>query len=137
MPSQQEKEALNSIVGITEMHQERNYASLAKFFDDMFAAYSSRITKVLEPKEIEENYTGVHLNEQYEEGDFIDMIESFNEGKIIHAKYALKILKSAIEKFERMPNVSVCDARSDGLNCVLVRTKMLFFIPGIANGEKI
>jgi len=121
MPSQQETDALNSVIGITEMHQERNYASLAKFFDDMFAAYSSRINKVLEPKEIEDNYTGVHLNETFEEGDFIDMIESFNEGRIIHAKYALKIVLSAIAKFERMPNVSVCDSRLDGFSCVLVR----------------
>ena len=120
MPSQQENEALNAIVGITEMHQERNYASLAKFFNDMFAAFSFKLNKVLEPKEIETNYTGIHLNETYEEGDFNDMIESFNEGRIIHAKYALQILKSAIEKFEKMPNVSVADSKYDNLGFILV-----------------
>ena len=120
MSNQQENDALNAIVGITEMHQERNYASLAKFFDDMFAAYSSKLNKVLEPEEIDANYAGIHLNESYEEGDFFDMIESFNEGRIIHAKYALKIIRDSIAKFAQMPNVSLCNAREDSSNCVIV-----------------
>ena len=86
----------------------------------MFAAFSFKLNKVLEPKEIESNYTGIHLNETYEEGDFVSMIESFNEGRIIHAKYALQILKSAIAIFERMPNVTVADSRNDDSSFILV-----------------
>jgi len=114
----QEAKALNAIVGITEMEQERDYASLAKFFADMFVAYSAKISNVLEPKEIEENYTGIHLNEDYNEDDFVKLIESFKVGNMLHAKYAARIIKDASVKLSNLPNIPVCDSRKDF--CVIV-----------------
>ena len=116
-----ENEAIKGIVGITEMHQEREYALMAKFFDDMFGAYSLKVKNVLEPKVIEEDYTGILLNESYNETDFTNMIESFKVGKIFHAKYAVRILKDSIEKFSKLPNVPVCHSKLDA--CVLVSCK--------------
>ena len=121
--NEKEREALNAIVGITEMDQERNYTSMAKFFDDLFTAYSSKLNQAIEPDTIESTYAGVHLNDVYEEGDFMNMVEGFNQGKMIHAKYALQILRDAIAKFERMPNVSVVDfnkSKTQLPSCIIV-----------------
>ena len=125
MTNIQETEALNAIVGVAEMQQERDYTSLAKFFNDMFTAYSARINNVVEPQEIEENYTGIHLNKNYNEEDFTKLIEFFRVGNMLHGKYAVQIIKDASVKLSKLPNIPVCDSRKD--LCVIVRIEIMSY----------
>ena len=90
MISKKEKNALNSLINICEMEQERNYASMSKFFDDLFTVFHNfKNTRI--PQFVETTYTGIHLNDTYEENDFLKMIEQFRNNKILHAKYAFVI----------------------------------------------
>jgi hypothetical protein len=111
MQQNQEHEALNSLVNITEIINERSYASLAKFFDDLLSVYNSKIKTQSEdePETIEPTYAGIHLNQKYEEEDFLRMIEEFNNQRSLHAKYAIRILKDAIENLSKHSNISYCN----------------------------
>ena len=123
MTSNDELEAFDSIVPIAEMFQERSYTLMSKFFDDLFAVYSSKMEKPYIPDQIDSNYTGIHLNDAYEEADLIKMIESFKNGQMIHAKYALKILSDAINVFQARSNVSECNfkkAKTKLPSCIIV-----------------
>ena len=40
-----EKEAMDALVLVSEMIQEKDYISMAKFFNDMFSAYGSQMKK--------------------------------------------------------------------------------------------
>jgi hypothetical protein len=111
MSNNYELEAFDAIVGISEMLQERNYTTMSKFFDDLLAVYAPNMQKPLEPDHIDASYTGIHLNEAYEESDLLKMLESFKNGQMIHAKYALKILHDAIELFQKYPNISECNMK--------------------------
>lgn len=102
-----ETNAINALVVVNEMIQEQNYTSISRFFDDLFSLINSKIAnKTLQPEVVEASYVGVHLNEAYEESDLIKMIEGFRMNQMIHAKYAIMILKDAIRNFEKQPNVA-------------------------------
>jgi hypothetical protein len=117
-----EAEALNAVLNLTEMIQERSFTSMATFFDDLFGAYSSNFNKDKEvaPDSIESTYTGMHINTKYEENDFLKMVDEFRNGNRIHAKYALQILRDSIALFEKYPNVRECAVKSPPGNCILV-----------------
>lgn len=108
-----ETNALNAVIEVNEMIQERNFTSMAKFFDDLFNIVNSKIAnQSLQPEYVEATYVGLHINETYEESDFLKMLEEFKSNKMIHAKYAMKILKDAIRNFEKQPNVSMLNLNS-------------------------
>jgi hypothetical protein len=118
MEIDEEQEALNSLVSLTEYVQERNYSKMAKFFNDLMAAYAVKLnskgnnTVQLVPDQVEPAYTGVHINtEKYEEADFYRMLDAFKSSQMIHAKYALKIVQDAIEKLENFSNISHCNLK--------------------------
>lgn len=111
MNTQSEKDALDALVGITEIFKEQGYVSMAKFFDSLFSAFSFKFGSQVTPETVDETYTGIHLNKSYEEGDLMLMIESFRNGHILHAKYALQILNDAIKLFEKLPAITVCDLK--------------------------
>lgn len=68
MATNAERNALNALVNLCESEQERNYVSMAKFFDDLFTVFNSD-NNVKTPSSVDSSYTGIHLNEVYEEGD--------------------------------------------------------------------
>jgi hypothetical protein len=113
-----EAQALDAVLNLTEMVQEQSFTSMATFFDDLFTAYSKNFTAETVPDSIESTYTGVHLNQAYEENDFEKMITSFKNGNILHAKYAVQILRDAISAFEKYPNVPEC--RLNTSSCIVV-----------------
>jgi hypothetical protein len=119
MEIDEEQEALNSLVNLTEYVQEQNYSKMTKFFNDLMAAYSVKLnskennnTVQLVPELIEPAYTGVHIStEKYEETDLHRMLDAFKSKQIIHARYALKIVQDAIEKLENFSNISHCNLK--------------------------
>jgi hypothetical protein len=113
-----EAEALNAVLHLTEHVQEQSFTSMASFFDDLFSAYSKNFGAEAAPDSIESTYTGVHLNQTYEESDFEKMTTSFKNGSSLHAKYALQILRDSIAAFEKYPNVPEC--RMSSSNCIVV-----------------
>ncbi|CAF0811728.1 unnamed protein product [Brachionus calyciflorus] len=116
MSSQQETIALNALVELNEMVQETSYASMSKFFDQLFAVYSAKFKSAIRPDSIEPSYTGIHLSKNYEVGDFSKMIESFRNNQKIHPKYASQILEDSIQLFEKLPNVRECNLRQSDPN---------------------
>ena len=114
MVSKRERRALNALVGVCEMEQERNYASMSRFFDDLFAAFHN-FKNLIVPHTVEQSYTGIHLNNKYEESDFLKLVEQFRNNKILHAKYSLQIVKDALKKHKTFPNISQCDLSKSSL----------------------
>ena len=106
-----EKEALNALVLVSEMIQERDYISMARFFNDIFSAYGSHLEKEIIPESIESSYTGLHLGEKYEESDFMQLVDNFYKGNMLHAKYALKIITDANNKLKSYSNIAYCDVK--------------------------
>lgn len=72
------------------------------------------------PNIVEDTYIGVHLNENYEENDLLEMLKDFRSNKMIHAKYALKIIKDAIQVFETYSNIENCNSSESGLPSVII-----------------
>ena len=106
--AENEIQALNSLLGLIEMAQERSFTSMTTFFDDLFSVYSSQFNKEIKPTNVEASYTGIHLNKVYEESDFLKMVEEFKRGNKLHAKYVLQILTDSIRAFEKYPNIREC-----------------------------
>ena len=108
--------ALNAIVGVSEMLQEQNYASLAQFFEHLFAAFAQHFQKAILPETVESSYSGVHLGAQYEENDFVKMANGFYQNQQLHAKYALKILRDSVSVLKKMENIRMCDFNASQSN---------------------
>ena len=106
--AQEEIVALNSLRGLIEVVQERDFGSMARFFDDLFSVFSSQFSKEIQPESVEASYTGIHLGKVYKEEDFMKMVEEFQSGNKLHAKYALQILKDAIAAYQKYPNICEC-----------------------------
>jgi serine/threonine-protein phosphatase with EF-hands len=119
MANKKEKLALNALVNICENEQEREYASISKFFDDLFIVFE-RNEQIDLPEYVETCYTGIHLNETYEESDFLKMIEQFRNNKILHIKYALQILNDALVKHKQFSNISNCNLMYSSLPSVII-----------------
>lgn len=119
MVSRSERKALNALVSVCEEEQERNYASMSKFFDDLFAAFYS-LKNLIVPTSIEPTYTGIHLNEKYEENDFLKLVEQFRNNQMLHAKYSLQIVHDALKLHKKFPNVAVCDLARSSLKSVII-----------------
>ncbi len=118
-----EENAINALINVNEMIQERNFTSMSNFFDDLYSLVNAKLkNKDIQPDNVESSYVGVHINETYEESDFLKMIEGFKSNQMIHAKYALQILKDAIINFEKQPNISNLDLRlhNTRLNTIIV-----------------
>jgi hypothetical protein len=117
MSDNDEKKALNSIVELTEMLQEQDYVSMSDFFDDLFKTYESKFNtgKIEYPHAADPEYTGIHLGPQPESNDLRKMINSFKEGQMIHAVYALQILSKAITKLEECKNINKVKIDSDAI----------------------
>lgn len=120
MISQNEIDALNSLVKLTETYQEQGHVTMCNFFDDLFSAFSFKFTKEIFPTEIESSYTGIHLNQTYEQADFVLLIESFRNKKMIHAKYALQIIKDASSILETFSNIQECDLNKSNRPVIIV-----------------
>lgn len=120
MVSKRERRALNALVDICEMEQERNYASMSKFFDDLFIAFHNFKDTII-PTHIESNYKGIHLNEKYQESDFNRLVDQFYNNQMLHAKYSLQILRDALKYHKKFTNVSTCDLSKSSLSdCIIV-----------------
>lgn len=117
--SNTEREAINALAHICEHEQERNYLSMKKFFEDLFTVFHNFNKSIKEPL-IESTYAGVHLTQTYNEEEFIKMIEQFYAKKIIHAKYALQILRDAIKKQKTYSNIEKCNLNDSKLNKVVI-----------------
>jgi hypothetical protein len=104
----EEKEALNAIIELTEMSQERDYVQMSEFFDDLFKTYESKFSSInIEyPNEAAPDYTGIRLGPKPESKDLTQMINDFKNGQMIHAIYALQILSKSIEHLHKLPNIN-------------------------------
>jgi hypothetical protein len=116
----QVNEAFEALISLTEMVQERNYASLAQFFEHLFATYSDKFRSCLKPDTIESNYTGIHFGKIYEENDFLKMIDAFSNNQQLHAKYAVQILSHAVEKLKKMENIRTCDSTNSQTPAIVI-----------------
>ena len=95
-------DALNALLNICENEQEKKHVTMSKFFDDLFEVFHNHKNAINFPYSIETSYAGLHLNDHYEENDFIKMMDEFRNGNIIHAKYALKIIVDAIDLYKKI-----------------------------------
>lgn len=115
MNNQLEIDIINDLVVVNEMFQEQNFTEMSKFFHDIYHLVEDKLAdSVLQPDLVEISYVGLHLGTGYNESHFLKMIEFFKNDKIIHAKYAMKILKDSIKSFESKPNISEGNLKQDG-----------------------
>jgi hypothetical protein len=109
-------EALDAIVGFSEIIQEQNYVSLSQFFEHLFSAFAEHFQTAIQPEVVESSYTGVHLGAQYEENDFVKMANGFYKNQPLHAKYALKIMSDSVKVLKKMENIRTCDFNASKTN---------------------
>lgn len=101
-------EALNNVLDIVEMEQEREYVSNAELFDQLLTAFSQELDSQLIPTTFAKDYAGLHLGQTYEDSEFKLLLRSFKNNQVLDAFYALKIVKDAKEKFKSMHNIREC-----------------------------
>lgn len=118
---EEKREALNALVNICELEQEKNHVTMSTFFDDLFILFHNYKNAII-PEAIESTYTGLHLNStQYTETDFLKMINEFRDNKLIHSMYALKILDDSIKQLKSIPNINKCNLEKSSLSaCIIV-----------------
>ena len=88
-----------------EYLDERNSVELSQLYDNLFATFLEDNQAKHMPIEVEANYNGLRLGEKFEETDLVTMMKDFRAGRKIHAKYAVKIIKKAIECLNKVPNI--------------------------------
>ena len=104
-----------------EYLDERSSVELSQLYDDLFATFLEDKEAKNIQIEVEANYNGLRLGEQFEENDLISMMKDFNAKRKIHAKYALKIIKKAIECLAKRPNIQEYNLNARfGEECVIV-----------------
>ena len=123
-----EKAAFN-INQLIEYAEEQDHLNLNKFFnrwikliknkphDEVNNYISSSIqddqSQISEGKIIiEPTYTGIHLNEEFNEEDFVKMLQSFKNQEILHTKYVLMILNKAINVMKSLGNINDIECAS-------------------------
>jgi hypothetical protein len=55
---------------------------------------------------IEPTYKGPHLSEEFNETDFVKLLEAFHNNETLHTRYALLILNKAIDYLKTLPNIN-------------------------------
>lgn len=88
-----------------EYLDERSSVELSQLYDNLFATFLEENQAQNIQIEVEANYNGLRLGKNFEEQDFINMMKDFNANRKLHAKYALRIIKRAIECLEKLPNI--------------------------------
>ena len=101
-------DALQQVLGIVEMEQERSYLSNAEIFDQLLAAYSSQMNTYATPTGVASDYVGVHLGKVYEDSDMDDLLKSFKNNQVLDAFYVLKLISDAKFVMQKMPNIREC-----------------------------
>jgi hypothetical protein len=117
-----EKAAFN-ISQLIEYSEEQDHLNLNKFFSkwiklikntssEQVNNYVSQsikddLSQVSELDiKIEPNYTGPHLNENFNEADFKKLLHAFRNNEILHTRYVLMILNKAIDYLKRLSNIN-------------------------------
>ena len=117
-----EKAAFN-INQLIEYAEEQDYLNLNKFFmrwikiiknkphEEVNTYISSSIqddqSQISESSIIiEPTYEGIHLSENFNEPDFVNLLRSFKNQEILHSKYVLMILNKAINYMKTLPNIN-------------------------------
>lgn len=110
-------EILNSL----EYLEERESVTLATIFDSFFRAYADDNKTPVSTShiDIDQDYNGLKLGENFEEGDFKAMFHDFRNNRPLHAKYAIRIVEEAIEVLKRMPNIREFELKEDEC-CIVV-----------------
>jgi serine/threonine-protein phosphatase with EF-hands len=93
-------EILNNL----EYVQERESVSLTRLFDSFFEAFTGEAPKQMKV-DVDSNYFGLKLGENFEEGDFKAMFHDFKNKRTLHAKYAIKIFDESIRLLSKQPNI--------------------------------
>lgn len=88
-----------------EYLDERNSVELSQLYDNLFATFLEDHQAKNVQIEVEANYNGLRLGEKFEENDLLTMMKDFRANRKIHAKYAVKIIKKAIECLIKVPNI--------------------------------
>ena len=124
-----EKAAFN-IVNLIEYAEEQDHLNLNKFFVRWIELIKNKsneeVTKYISTSiqddqsqlsesdiKIETDYKGVHLSEEFNETDFVKLLDSFHTGQTLHTKYSLLILNKAIEYLKTIPNVNEISVLDD------------------------
>jgi serine/threonine-protein phosphatase with EF-hand domain len=124
-----EKAAFN-IVNLIEYAEEQDHLNLNKFFvrwielikkksnDEVTKYISSSIQDDMSQLneadiKIEADYKGIHLSPEFNEADFVKLLESFHTSQTLHTRYALLILNRAIEYMQRLENVNEISVLED------------------------
>lgn len=113
-------DALNALLNICENEQEKKHVTMSKFFDDLFEVFHNHKHAINFPNSIETSYAGLHLNDHYEENDFIKMMDEFRNGNMIHAKYALEIIDDAKDLYKKLPNINECHLEKSSMRGAIV-----------------
>lgn len=118
MNSEEDKLAFE-ILNQLEYSQERESVNLARLFDSLFLAYSDDSKKKILKIDVDLNYNGLRLGENFEEGDFLAMFRDFKNNRKLHAKYAIKIFDEVIRLLAKLPNIQEITLFGDD-ECVIV-----------------
>jgi hypothetical protein len=117
-----EKAAFN-IINLIEYAEEQDHLNLNKFFvrwieliknksnDEVTRYISTSIQDDMSQLneadiKIEADYKGVHLSPEFNEADFVKLLESFRASQTLHTRYALLIVNRAIEYLKKLDNVN-------------------------------
>ncbi|CAF0790452.1 unnamed protein product [Brachionus calyciflorus] len=111
--------ALEKVIGIVEMEQERDLVSNAKLFDHLITAFCTNTDLI--PLSVSKDYVGVHLTPIYEINNLKLLLKYFKNDQILDPFYTLKIINDAKEKMLKLPNILECiieDPKENG--CIVV-----------------
>ncbi|KAG5179686.1 serine/threonine protein phosphatase [Tribonema minus] len=91
----------NKLDNMNEQLAIRRSIQLQSIFGAADAAAPKDLTAAEEAMEIEPEYDGPHLAFPLQESDALAMLEHFKAGRVLHAKYALQLLRVAREILAR------------------------------------
>ncbi|CAF0719126.1 unnamed protein product [Brachionus calyciflorus] len=119
LKEEEDEKVAFTILNELEFLEERESIKLSELFDNLFATFLEENQAKEINIEIEPNYNGLKFGEEFEEGDFKQMLRDFRSGRSIHAKYAVKIIDEAIKLLKKLPNI--CEfSMNDNDECIVV-----------------
>jgi serine/threonine-protein phosphatase with EF-hand domain len=110
------EQAAFNISQLIEYSEEQDHLNLNKFFSRWIQLIKSNdASKYVQKSEenideskikIESDYNGPHLNEIFNQKEFLMLINAFKKNQILHSKYALMILNKGIAVLKHLKNLN-------------------------------
>ncbi|RNA10034.1 serine threonine- phosphatase rdgC [Brachionus plicatilis] len=108
-----------TILNELEFLEERESIKLTELFDSLIATFLEENQAKDIKVELEPNYNGLKFGQDFEEGDFKQMLKDFRSNRALHALYAVKIIDESIKLLKKLPNI--CEfSLNENDECIVV-----------------